>query len=629
MISLKSKLSFIFVFIIVISCSSVSIYSYYNFKSESIRTNDISMEETADLISISLTGKVESYFNILRSINLELDERGKVIDIDAEVESLVAVFKNVKILKNIYYADNRGITISPNDHGIVSGFNAGIREWYKRAFNGEDNIISAAFTDMEGDYVFAFSIPIKINENVVGVLATTVPVSVFSDFITKLTMNNRVYVYKDDGYIISAKDESNIGSNIKEINPKYSMLTTDNNSLSYYSDDKKDTIRVISSEELSQNWRVALFEYESDILNASNTTLKESILITLIIITISSILIYRLVTILIYKPLGGEPNDINEIIKNISKGSLLQELITSESDSGIYKNTVVMVSELKAVLDGSHRISESVSTASTELAAVMIQSERNAQHETAQIEQIATAVSELTSTAAQVSQNAKDAERRTIIARDNIVLGNEALCQSTTIAEKIEGSIKDTVTVVKQLKEFSIEINSVIVVINSISEQTNLLALNAAIEAARAGEYGRGFAVVADEVRSLAAKTQQSTIDIQDIIIKLQEQSDKADQYMSSNSELIIESQFVGDKVAETFSVIAENIAEISDINALVATASEEQLHVTNEIAQNIEITSELVNQNVSGIYQSAKASEELSELSTQQKEILSFFKLK
>ncbi|XAW90713.1 methyl-accepting chemotaxis protein [Vibrio sp. CDRSL-10 TSBA] len=191
---------------------------------------------------------------------------------------------------------------------------------------------------------------------------------------------------------------------------------------------------------------------------------------------------------------------------------------------------------------------------------------------------------------------------------------------------KIGDSLGEATSLVNQLKEYSTDIGEVIDVINSISEQTNLLALNAAIEAARAGEAGRGFAVVADEVRSLAAKTQQSTIDIQEIITKLQSQAEKADQFMQSNSKLIDDSQQIAHTVQEAFKKITESVTTISDVNTLVATAASEQSSVTEDISNNIASTVDIVNQNVAGIAESTNASRSLARESENQKGLLNVF---
>lgn len=286
------------------------------------------------------------------------------------------------------------------------------------------------------------------------------------------------------------------------------------------------------------------------------------------------------------------------------------------------------VDKLATIAQGSHTIAEKVSSASLALTSVMEESTTNVQIELEQIEQVATAVNELSQTATEVSINASNAEKATVNANNSISEGYDALERSKNIAEKINDSVKESATIVNQLREYSSDIGSVVEVINNISEQTNLLALNAAIEAARAGEQGRGFAVVADEVRALAAKTQHSTVSIQEIISKLQEQSEKADQHMTGNSHLVEESQVIAEEVNMAFNQISNAVLHISEMNTLVATASEEQACVTQEITKNIMLTSEMVNQNAESIKKNAQESEILARQSEEQKHLLSFFKI-
>ena len=241
---------------------------------------------------------------------------------------------------------------------------------------------------------------------------------------------------------------------------------------------------------------------------------------------------------------------------------------------------------------------------------------------------VATAVTEMASATQEIAAHAEQTAQAAQASTNSSVEGYQLVGNSRQSINQLANEVQHASNVISELNQHSQEISAVLTSIQEIAAQTNLLALNAAIEAARAGEQGRGFAVVADEVRILSQRTQNSTDVIKSTITTLQDSTLEAVQIMENSEALAQNAVADADKATSALEQIKASVSEISDMATQIATAAEEQTHVTGEITQNITAIKDVTDQLVSGAQDSLGQSKALHHQAEQLQEKVGMFKL-
>ncbi|UUY06531.1 methyl-accepting chemotaxis protein [Pseudomonas sp. J452] len=271
---------------------------------------------------------------------------------------------------------------------------------------------------------------------------------------------------------------------------------------------------------------------------------------------------------------------------------------------------------------------QKVSDSSEHTADIAIRTNEGVQRQMAEIDQVATAVHEMTATAQDVARNATQAAEAANHADRSANDGKNIVQKTSAAIASLATEIGRATGVVQTLAKDSENINAILVAIRGIAEQTNLLALNAAIEAARAGEQGRGFAVVADEVRNLAQKTQQATGEIQTMIQQLQHGTREVVNVMEQSQARTDDSVQQAAAAAQALESITQAVSVINDMNTQIASAAEEQSAVAEDINRNVTNIGQVAGEVAGGADEASQASAELTKLAEQQRRLINQFRV-
>lgn len=318
------------------------------------------------------------------------------------------------------------------------------------------------------------------------------------------------------------------------------------------------------------------------------TLISISAVVTLIVIVMSYFMNRS-----IMRPLELFGNSIRSFASGDADLTARLESFNAPEFNGLSKDFNAFVESLQALIQQVRAVSQQVVDESIAMNQRASESALLSSGQQKETEQVATAMTEMTTTAEEISNNASHAAESARIADDNVGVAHKVVVATADSVSGLSEEIVQASIVISRLEEDVKNIASSLDVIQEIAEQTNLLALNAAIEAARAGEQGRGFAVVADEVRKLASRTQDSTGEIHDMIQRLKTASDDAVDVMGRSQTRSVDTVSQANSAIEALQHIRDSVENILDMNALIATATGQQSVVGQDISQRVVVISE------------------------------------
>ncbi|KAB7661859.1 methyl-accepting chemotaxis protein [Plesiomonas shigelloides] len=307
----------------------------------------------------------------------------------------------------------------------------------------------------------------------------------------------------------------------------------------------------------------------------------------LVVIVVSSIVCF-----FIRRRIVQSINKFSGYLSDIASGNLsfsIDDSLHGRDEFGLLANNLESTQKnLSRMISEILNLVSELDVASSSLYDDARKSLVNIKHQSDEIDQYATAMNEMQASIREVAYNTDQAAGAAEQSKSQTLDNSFAVHDMEKKSKSVSGYIDSAVYSLDELCHSSNNIGIVLDVIKNIAEQTNLLALNAAIEAARAGEQGRGFAVVADEVRSLAKRTQESIIKINEIISSLQKNANDVSGIMRQSQDIANGTVSVAANVLSMFSSVDSQIENVSNMNIQIAAATEEQRLVSEELNKNI-----------------------------------------
>ncbi|EHH1024576.1 methyl-accepting chemotaxis protein [Vibrio parahaemolyticus] len=569
--------------LLLITVSLLSTQQVMTIRSQTQEHINSSVKEILTSVSNTVQSEMNAKKDLARSIT-------EIIELSPNDRTYVKDILEKPTPKSSFLAigfgyESNGYVIE-NDDGWDAGpdYDPRQRPWFIAAKNKGDLVVTDPYVDASSkNVIISVGTPVKQNGQFLAGMFYDLELTTLSDLVNQVNLFDAGYLFlvTDDGTTIAHPQSKYNGEKLNSYLPQVDL-----NKATQHIEVDNNPYMVSLTHIPSENWYVGAIIDETAAYSVIGE-LRNSAIIYSIIAVLASVIALTLLIRTLMRPL----DTLNTAIKDVAsgKGDLTQRLETDTDQefSELAKNFNTFMENLQQQIIESKSISDQILTGTQITAEGARDSAGAIQTQLQELEQLATAMHEMSVTATEVANNAQGAASAAKEADQATIEGSSVVSESTQTINMLSDSIDLAVEEVQVLESATANIETILKVINDIADQTNLLALNAAIEAARAGESGRGFAVVADEVRTLAQRTQESTTEIRSMIEQLQSGASSVASAMHQSKGSAVEAVEKADLANDALQRIRDAIQRISDMNLQIASAAEEQSLVAEEINNN------------------------------------------
>ncbi|HAS6418362.1 TPA: HAMP domain-containing protein [Vibrio vulnificus] len=509
------------------------------------------------------------------------------------------------------------------------------RDWYRMAKGSQGVKLTDIYIDkITGEKVVSAIMPVYNGSEFQGVLLGDIPLAAIIKMVSNMRFAGGAATLTDKNAVFFASDDPNdIGKTPSQVSPVFSdmeraFFNQQQGHLQFpYLGIEFDGYFQRVNLTQDQYWTLMVFVDQDTALAGVREAQNEAVVTGVILLLVSAVVMV-LTLEHAYKPLLK----LKKAVLGLSKGSgdLTARLTVEGGDdlAQISEGFNRFVQSLQVMMLQVSEASQNISSNIVQLNQTAVENEKVLITHSAETDQVVTAITEMSESARSVAENVTQSNRITEGASKEAKQSLEIVNNAVTTVSALVNDVEEMSDRIVSMNQDANKISEVLNVIGEISEQTNLLALNAAIEAARAGEQGRGFAVVADEVRALAARTQNSTTEISEMLSKLLDGTSSVVASMERTKQQCQSTASKTSEVSNSLNLMSGSVRDIDDVSTQIAAATEEQSTVAAELSRNMLAIRDIVTNLVASGRQTVAATESLADSNHELDKLVSNFKL-